>query len=268
LADLLVLAREQGEWFDRGPLLEQNFLGKPTFAGCGAQPYMYIAAEGRKCLSSITYGSAVYCVIRCFQLPEDLQDSIKLQHMVNRGGGSQINSEDRSGSFQQVQAATKELHKAQGTFTSELVFGGWLQKTAYDYAWPVSNPQTVMGAAGLGGIVIGSLYDPNTAYTWAQEMKGNFEGTSLITTAFVTHFMDARGGNQAKHYENPLDAMAYAKACTANVFNYLLDTAPQPEDGLFCPAPEPRVKWDIQLLAIINGQYEASFAKPTSLYTI
>ena len=96
---------------------------------------------------------------------------------------------------------------------------------------------TVMGAAGLGGIVIGSLYDPNTAYTWAQEMKGNFEKTSLITTAFVTHGMNARGGMSGGKYENYRETMAYAKTCTANVFNYLLDTAPQPEDGLFCPAP-------------------------------
>jgi len=187
--------------------------------------------------------------------------------MVNRGGGRQINAEDRSGSFQQVPAATKELHKAQDTFTNKKVFDTWVIKTGMDYAWPVSNPQTVMGAAGLGGIVMGSLYDPNTAYRWAQEMKGNFEGTSLITTAFVTHFLTQSGGNQRGSYKKEgLDAMSYAKECTANVFNYLLDTAPQPEDGLFCPAPEPRVKWNIQLLTIIDDQFEASFAKPTSLY--
>jgi pimeloyl-ACP methyl ester carboxylesterase len=250
LADLLVVVGSKLG----GPLLKQNFLGKPT-ENCEPTDSIQLYSEKHK--------QTIYCS----NLPKNLQDSMKLQHMVNRGGGNQINSEDRANSFQQVHTATKQLHKAQGTFTSENVFGSWVLKTAIDYAWPVSNPQTVMGAAGLGGIVIGSLYDPNTAYRWAQEMKGNFEKTSLITTAFVTHFMDVSGGNSGSKYENKREAMAYAKTCTANVFNYLLDIAPQPEDGLFCPAPEPRVKWDNRLKGIIDDQYEASFAKPTSLFS-
>ena len=47
------------------------------------------------------------------------------------------------------------------------------------FYWPKSAPIPPAGNAYLGGIIVGLLYDSNTPYVWAQEMKAAFPSTSM-----------------------------------------------------------------------------------------
>jgi hypothetical protein len=89
-----------------------------------------------------------------------------------------------------------------------------------------------MGNPNLGGIVVGNLFDPNTEYSWAQQMKAHFLNTALITTPMVDHVLSAKGGNQ--QYTKGVGTMV----CFSYLDHYLPGKG-QPKDGTYCPVPEP-----------------------------
>ena len=89
-----------------------------------------------------------------------------------------------------------------------------------------------MGNPSLGGIVVGNLFDPNTQYSWAQQMKAQFLNTALITTPMVSHVLTAAGGNS--RYTQGVGTTV----CFSYLDDYLLGNG-QPEDGTYCPVPEP-----------------------------
>lgn len=187
------------------------------------------------------------------RLPERLFESMKQQHMCTLGGGMAVNAQDRANHFQQVGGAVKELHRAQDTFSTNSVVQGWIKKVMVDFAWN-PHPVPTMGSPNLQGIVLASLYDPNTAYRWGQEMKGQFPSTSLITTAFVTHVIGPTGGNCARY--NPKNCpRQFSRPCFKDVHDYVMGGEP-PTDGTFCPAPELSDSWHVKLTAILDLDYQ------------
>jgi pimeloyl-ACP methyl ester carboxylesterase len=71
---------------------------------------------------------------------------------------------------------------------------------AMGYAWPEPHPIAPASNYVQKGIVSGQMYDPNTPYTWTQEMKSSFPGMTLLTSQWMEHGLSQH--DTSNHYEH------------------------------------------------------------------
>jgi hypothetical protein len=98
------------------------------------------------------------------------------------------------------------------------------------FGFPPSAPLSTSGNPNHHGIIAAQLFDEQTQYKWAQQMKGQFPMMALVTSPEVAH------GMRSKDYDTNTE-------CQYNINKYLLGDGGfdgQPEDGLFCYTPERR----------------------------
>merc|ERR1719502_674096 len=129
-------------------------------------------------------------------------------------------------------AQWKQIHLNYPNFDmgyAQSMFVGWW---SFNYAWAKASPMTTAASPTTSGILVGFLYDPNTPYRWAQQVKANFPQMSMVTSQAQQHCL------APARPKNPKQASL--SQCWNHVETYL-KTGVLPMDGVTCEAPLPVV---------------------------
>jgi len=161
---------------------------------------------------------------------------------VTSGGGSfdiwtgpldtaMVNAQDQQNHVFGITQQLFDLDRAVTGLASEKAVSSFLAVSAGYYKFPPSAPLATAGNPNAHGIIAAQLFDPATAYKWAQEMKGQFPSMALITSPETAH------GYRSQNKDS-----GFQTECQSNIDKYLLGAGfdGQPEDGLFCYTPERR----------------------------
>eukprot|EP00928_Gymnodinium_smaydae_P070467 TRINITY_DN54295_c0_g1_i1.p1 TRINITY_DN54295_c0_g1~~TRINITY_DN54295_c0_g1_i1.p1 ORF type:complete len:778 (+),score=176.72 TRINITY_DN54295_c0_g1_i1:75-2336(+) len=121
----------------------------------------------------------------------------------------------------------------------------WTVWATYLFSWPVTaRPIPPLTSTKVPLVVIGNLFDGQTSYNWAQEMRNNFPAGSMVTWQGWGHCFTFSG--RVQESVEDLEAGKYTEAsarmlCERLISDYLV-TGHLPPDGHTCEAPR-----DLQL---------------------
>jgi len=145
------------------------------------------------------------------------------------GDSFMVNAQDQQNHIYGLGQQYFEFKRAVGgVFSYEAIRSSVCVAGGY-FGFPPSAPLTTFGNPNHHGIIAAQLFDPNTQYKWAQQMKGQFPRMALITSPEVAH------GERSKD-------STVNDECQYNINKYLHGNGfdNQPQDGLFCYTPELR----------------------------
>jgi pimeloyl-ACP methyl ester carboxylesterase len=133
--------------------------------------------------------------------------------------------------FMAVWRNTATLEPALGTYKAANQLAGWWSMT---YFWPKSNPIATIGSPLQKGIIVGFVFDPNTPYKWAQQMRAAMPSMALVTS------QDQRHGIDPTNVYQESSTTIKTGVCYDHIRSYFL-TGQLPENGVTCGAPLPAV---------------------------
>jgi hypothetical protein len=152
-----------------------------------------------------------------------------------------VDGQDRTNMIYSTKTGSGFYRTARNMFTDLGAMQMWMRLQVIFYQMPPTAPLAPFGSPLQHGIIVGNLFDYQTEYKFAQELKLQFPTTALITTSFESHGLYPIGSNDYMNIGGRYPALGeFSKACFSHLDNYLEGgVLSQPVDGSFCYIPEP-----------------------------